>query len=230
VINIETLREMNTALTQLRDDPEVAVVVITGAGERAFSAGVEVKEHMGEMMPTMMTEFTQLFRSLMAVDKPTIAVVNGVALGGGCEVVAWCDLAIASDRAQFAQPEIKLAVCPPAAVPLFPKIMGRKKAFELITIGDNIDAKEAERIGLVNKVVPQEELQGAAEEFIARISEKSPVVLKMVRRALYEVCDLDLAQALEVADEYGRRIMETEDATEGLTAFLEKRKPAWKNK
>mgnify|MGYP001051472620 CR=1 FL=1 len=132
---------------------------MTATGNKAFCAGVEVKDHLGDRLPKMVEAFNKLFISLVEVDKPTIAVVNGVALGGGCEVVAGCDMAIASEKAQFGQPEIKLGVYPGPAVVLFPRLMGRKKAFELIVSGDNINAKEAERIGLVNKAVPEDELE-----------------------------------------------------------------------
>ncbi|MCL0091971.1 enoyl-CoA hydratase-related protein, partial [Dehalococcoidales bacterium] len=158
-------------------------------------------------------------------------VVNGVALGGGCELVAGCDMAIASDKAKFGQPEIKLGVNPPPASVLFPKIIGMKKALELILTGDSIDAWEAQRIGLVNKVVPHEELDQAAEEFANRLLEKSGYILKLTREAFYKVSEIsDYEKALDFINCRSRRIMESEDAVEGLTSFLEKRKPVWKNR
>src|SRR4030042_5164000 len=123
---------------------------------------LEVKDHRGEMMPRMMKEFDRLFQLLRKLGKPSIAVVNGVALGGGCELVVGCDMAIASEKAELGQPEIKLGGLAPAAAALFPRIVGEKKAYELILLGDNIGAKEAARIGLLNKVVPEEELDKAA--------------------------------------------------------------------
>jgi len=228
IINIDTVVEMNKALEELRADDEVKVVVITAAGNRAFSAGVEVGDHLGDKLPKMMEVFTRLFISLIEVDKPTIAVVNGVALGGGCEVVAGCDMAIASEKAQFGQPEIKLGIYPPPATVLLPRIMGKQKAFELILSGDSIDAKEAERIGLVNKVVPEEELEKAANEFINRLTTNSGLALSQARRALYRNFDLEFHQAMEATRIDSTAVMASENGVEGLTAFVEKRKPVWK--
>jgi len=227
ILNIDTLEEVNDALAQLRTDDEVKVVVITGAGNRAFSAGVDVGDHLGEKLPKMVEVFNKLFISLIEVDKPTIAVVNGLALGGGCEIVAGCDMAIASEKAQLGQPEVKLGVYPPPASVLFPRLMGRRKAFELILSGDSISAREAERIGLVNKVVPEEELEKATEEFIKRFTANSGLTLTQARRALYRNFDLEFHQAMEVTGIDAILVMAGKNSVEGLTAFLEKRKPVW---
>ena len=228
ILNLDTIMEMNEALAELRTDDGVKVVVITASGNRAFSAGVEVRDHLGDKLPKMMEVFTKLFISLVEVDKPTIAVVNGVALGGGCEVVAGCDMVIASEKAQFGQPEIKLGIYPPPASVLFPRIIGRQKAFELILSGDSIDAREAERIGLVNKVVPEEELEKAADEFISRFTANSGLALSQARRSLYRNFDLELRQAMDVTKIDSTLVMAGENGVEGLTAFVEKRKPVWK--
>lgn len=227
ILNIDTLEEMNQALAELRTDDEVKVVVITGAGDRAFSAGVAVGDHLGEKLPKMVEVFNKLFISLVEVDKPTIAVVNGVALGGGCEIVAGCDMAIASEKAQLGQPEVKLGVYPPPASVLFPRLMGRQKAFELILSGDSISAKEAERIGLVNKAVPEEEFEKETDEFIKRFTANSGLTLTQARRALYRNFDLEFHQAMEATGIDATMVMAGENSVEGLTAFLEKRKPVW---
>ena len=227
ILNIETLEEMNQALAELRTDDEVKVVVITGAGEKAFSAGVAVGDHLGEQLPKMVEVFNKLFISLVEVDKPTIAVVNGLALGGGCEIVAGCDMAIASEKAQLGQPEIKLGVYPPPASVLFPRILGRRKAFELILSGDSISAREAERIGLVNKAVPDNEFEKATEEFIKRFTANSGLTLTQARRALYRNFDLEFHDAMEVTGADATEVMSGENSVEGLKAFLEKRKPVW---
>ena len=128
IIDCDMLVELNTALEQVAKDDEVKVLLLRGSGNRAFSAGVEIKDHIGEKMPKMMKEFGRVFHLLRGLGKPSIAVVNGVALGGGCELVAGCDMAIASEKAQLGQPEIKLGGLAPAAASLFPRIMGEKKA------------------------------------------------------------------------------------------------------
>lgn len=231
VINYDTLVEINTALEELGKDEETRILLIRGSGNRAFCAGVEVKDHLGEMMPKMMREFDRMFRLLRSLGKPSIAVVNGVALGGGCELVAGCDMAIASEKAALGQPEIKLGGLAPAAAPLFPRIMGEKKAFELILLGENISAKEAERIGLVNKVVAEEELDSTAEELARKFLEKSSLSLKLVRDAFYQCADTaEFDEAMQKGTELGIKTWETEDGQEGLKSFLEKRKPVWKNK
>jgi len=227
ILDIDTLVEMNEALAKLRTDDEVKVVVITGAGDRAFSAGVAVGDHLGGKLPKMIEVFNKLFISLVEVDKPTIAVVNGIALGGGCEIVAGCDMAIASEKAQLGQPEVKLGVYPPPASVLFPRLMGRRKAFELILSGDSIDAKEAERIGLINKAVPEEEFEKATDEFIKRFTANSGLTLTQARRALYRNFDLEFHQAMEVTGIDSTLVMAGENSVEGLTAFMEKRKPVW---
>lgn len=227
ILDIPTLEEMSQALAELREDDEVKVVAITGSGEKAFSAGVAVGDHLGDKLPKMVEVFHKLFVSLIEVDKPTIALVNGVALGGGCEVVAGCDMAVASDKAKLGQPEIKLGVYPPPASVLFPRIMGRQKAFELILSGDSISAKEAESIGLVTKAVPAAEFESACEEFIKRFTANSGLALTQARRALYRNFDLNFHEALEATGVDATMVMAGENSVEGLSAFLEKRKPIW---
>jgi cyclohexa-1,5-dienecarbonyl-CoA hydratase len=227
ILDIETIEEMSRALAELGTDDEVKVVVITAAGTKAFSAGVAVGDHLGEKLPKMVEVFDKLFISLIEVDKPTIAVVNGVALGGGCEVVLGCDMAIASEKAQLGQPEIKLGVYPPPASVLLPRLVGRRKAFELILSGDSISAREAERIGLVNKAVPEEEFEKAAEEFIKRFTANSGLTLTQTRRALYRNLDLEFHKAMEVTGIDSTLVMSGENSVEGLKAFMEKRKPVW---
>ncbi|MBI2979340.1 MAG: enoyl-CoA hydratase/isomerase family protein [Chloroflexi bacterium] len=231
VIDYQTLLEINAALEALGKDDEVKVLLIRGSGNRAFCAGVEVKDHLGEKMLRMMKEFDKMFRLLRSLGKPTLAVVNGIALGGGCELAVGCDMAIASEKAELGQPEIKLGGLAPAAVPLFQRMVGEKKAFELILLGENISAREAERIGLINKVVAEEELDKAAEELARKLLGKSSLSVKLVREAFYQCADAaEFAAALQRATELGIKTWETEDGQEGLKAFLEKRKPVWKNK
>ena len=231
VINYEAIMEINFALRELKNDEATRVLLLRGAGSKAFCAGVEVKDHIGDKMPLMMQEFGQIFSLLKNLGKPSIAVVNGVALGGGCELVAGCDMAIACDKAKFGQPEIVLGGLAPAAAALFPRMIGEKKAFEMILLGESITAQEAYRIGLINKVVPEEELDQAAEELARKFLDKSSLSIRLVRDIFYHCADIDeLDGALQRATDLGIQTWETQDGQEGLKAFLEKRKPIWKNK
>ncbi len=230
VMNYETLVEMNAALETIAKDPAAKVLLVRGSGNRAFSAGVEVKDHMGDRMPVTLREFGKVFKGLHDLGKPSVAVVNGVALGGGCELAAGCDMIIASDRAQFGQPEIKLGGLAPVAAALLPPVVGLKKAFEIVLLGDNLSATEAERIGLVNKVVPDAELDKTADALAAKFQQMTALGMKLSRDAFYRAVDAGtVEQALFVATEAGIKTWETNDSQEGLKAFLEKRSPVWKN-
>ena len=228
VLNIPTIEEMIDALAKLKTDDSVKVVAVTAAGNRAFCAGVEVKDHIGEQLPKMIETFGKLFVSLIEVDKPTVAIVNGVALGGGCELVIGCDMAIASDKATIGQPEIKLGVYPPIACILAPRMLGWKKAFEIVLSGDALSAAEAERIGLVNKVVPDADLPKAADDFLKRFTGNSGLALTQTRRAVYCAMDLEFRKALDVISADALHQMSGPNAVEGLSSFVEKRKPNWK--
>jgi cyclohexa-1,5-dienecarbonyl-CoA hydratase len=231
VVNYEAIAEINAALEELKKDKATKVLLMRGAGNKAFCAGVEVKDHIGDAMPMMMREFGKIFILLKNLGKPSIAVVNGVALGGGCELVAGCDMAIASEKAKFGQPEIILGGLAPAAAALLPRMIGEKKAFEIVLLGESINAQEAERIGLINKVVPEEELDKVAEELARKFLDKSGLSVKIVRDIFYQCATIaDSEKAMETAIELGIQSWETEDGQEGLKAFLEKRKPVWKNK
>ena len=231
VINLETLLEINNALAELAADSETKVLLIRGNGTRAFCAGIEVKDHVGDAMPRMMTEFARLFTLLRGLGKPSIAVVNGLALGGGCEIIAGCDLAVACEKAEMGQPEIKLGGLAPAAAALFPRIMGEKKAFELILLGDSIKAAEAQKIGLINKVVAEEELDKAADDIARKFLKMSALSVRLVREAVYKCADAgELDTALKTATKLGIQSWSTEDGQEGLKSYLEKRPAVWKNK
>ncbi len=231
ILNSETLMELTVALEKARSDPSIFLVVISGSGDRAFSAGVDIRDHLPEKVSSTLSIFNKVFYALRGLDKPTVAVVNGVALGGGCELAMGCDMIIASEKAHFGQPEITVGAIPPVAVVLLPKLVGPAKAFELILTGDVITAAEAQRIGLVNKVVPPEKLDESLKEFTDKLREKSPIVLKLTRMSLSRILDIDFKKELEeTTDLYLSLLMRTEDAVEGLKAFMEKRKPQWKGK
>src|SRR6266446_562550 len=185
ILNIAMMQEVNTALEECSEQRELAAIVFdAGPDCRAFSAGVSVEEHAPETIFQMLDSFHAIFRNLEQIGKPTVAVVNGAALGGGCELVAMCDFVIAGDQARFGQPEIKLGVFPPVAAILLPRIIGDKRARELILTGDMIEASEALRLGLVNHVVAPVELEQKIESILAKLRELSASSLAMTRTAL----------------------------------------------
>jgi cyclohexa-1,5-dienecarbonyl-CoA hydratase len=232
VFNIAMMREIGDALGECVTRRDLAAIVFTAApGARAFSAGVAVEEHVPETVFQMLEAFHSIFRVLRQIAKPVIAVVDGPALGGGCELVAACDIVIASDRSRFGQPEIKLGVFPPVAAILLPRVIGERRARELILTGDLIDAAEALQLGLVNYVLPSAELEGKTENILAKLRELSGSSLAMTRTALDLGGQGDFDAALsEVENLYLHELMKTEDAQEGSRAFMEKRKPEWRNK
>lgn len=231
----DTLRsELIFALEQARDDNEVYLVVLTGAGDRAFSAGADISEfafwtpidvirkRKGTKTP---------YELIRQIPKPFIAMVNGLALGGGCELTMACDIIIAAENARFGQPEITVGVIPGGGgTQILPRLVGEKKAKELIFTGDFISAEEALRLGLVNKVVPKEKLGEAVEELISKLKSKSPAILRFAKLAVNK--SLETALSVGIADEGDLFAMcfGTEDQKEGAQAFLEKRKPQYKGK
>jgi len=231
ILNTETIVEIISVLKNAKSDKNISVVVIAGAGDRAFSAGVDIKEHLPDKIDATLELFHKMFHVMADINKPIVAVVNGLTLGGGCELALGSDILIASETAKFGQPEISVGAIPTVATVLLPKLIGRKKAFELIFTGDILNAQEAKEIGLVNKVVPADKLNETTDELVGKLKEKSPIVLKLVRKAVYQGLDREFKKALDgVEDIYLNELMKTEDAVEGLKAFLEKRKPQWKNK
>ena len=232
IFTIAMMREVDAALTEcmlMRD--VVAVVFDAVEGSRAFSAGVSVGEHQSETVYQMLETFHAVFRTLELMSKPALALVDGAALGGGCELVAACDIVIAASRAKFGQPEIKLGVFPPVAAVLLPRVVGERRARELILTGELFDAQEALRMGLVSHVVEAEQLGPKLEETLARLRELSAPALEMTRRAMDAGRGRPFLEALERAEDiYLNELMKTEDAQEGVRAFMEKRKPDWRNK
>ena len=232
VFNIAMMREIGDCLNECMGSRDMVAIMFDAAPDsRAFSAGVAVEDHAEGTIYQMLESFHAIFRTLEQIGKPTLAVVDGAALGGGCELVAGCDIVIASERARFGQPEIKLGVFPPIAAVLLPRIIGDKRARELILTGELIDAPEALRLGLVNAVVPTVALGHKTQEVLARLRELSAPALESARRAI------DLARGASFEDGLARvenlylnELMKTEDAHEGISAFMEKRKPIWRNK
>ena len=232
VFNIAMMREIGRALGVCAQERALAAVVFEAeAGSRAFSAGVAVEEHAAETIYQMLEAFHDIFRALDAMARPVVAAVDGAALGGGCELVAACDIVIASERARFGQPEIKLGVFPPVAAVLLPRVIGEKRARELVLTGELIEAPEALRLGLVNYGVNSAQLEQKLQEVLNRLRELSAAALAMTRRALDAARGYDLNELLtRVETLYLNELMKTEDAAEGVRAFIEKRKPVWRNR
>jgi len=231
ILNIAMMREINDALNCTAQHRETVAIVFDAPGSRAFSAGVAVEEHVEDTIFQMLDSFHAIFLTLEQLARPTIAVVDGAALGGGCELVAACDIVVASERAKFGQPEIKLGVFPPVAAILLPRIIGEKRARELILTGETIDASEAMRLGLVNYVVPSEQLPTKTAEVLGLLRHLSATSLMLAKEALRIGQGISLDSKLKEAENlYLNELMKTRDATEGIKSFIEKRKPAWRHR
>ena len=232
IFNIAMMREIDDVLGECASQRDMVAIVFEAERDaRAFSAGVAVEEHTAETVYQMLESFHQIFRTLEVIAKPVVSVVDGAALGGGCELVAASDICIATTRARFGQPEIKLGVFPPIAAVLLPRVVGERRARELVLTGELIDAQEALRIGLINYAVEPEQLEAQTQEMLNRLRELSAPALETTRRAMDVSRSLSLEHGLAyVEDIYLNELMKTEDAHEGVAAFMEKRKPAWRNK
>ncbi len=231
ILNIAAMEEMNQALSSLIGNTEVNVLVITGSGEKAFSAGVDVADHTEDKVEKMLQVFHDIFRNLFRLDQVTVAAPKGLTLGGGCEVALFCDLVFAADNLKLGQPEIKLAVLAPVALLILPRLVGLKKAAEILLTGKTIDAAEAERLGLVNRVVPLASFDTELKSYIQPFSELSLVGLKYSKKGIRLGLETDFLGGLEKIEKiYLEELMASEDASEGLRAFLDKRKPLWKNR
>jgi cyclohexa-1,5-dienecarbonyl-CoA hydratase len=225
VLDLAMIRRLHGALSALRDRRDVKAVVLRSALDGAFSAGVDVAAHAPERAPEMLETTHAMFRLLDALPQATLAAVDGVCLGGGCELAAACDVVVATARSRFGQPEIDLGCLPPVASVLLPRLVGRM-AYELILEGAAISAAEAARIGLVNRVVDDVDREAAL--WAGRMGEKSAAVIALARRAARRGAQGPFTAALaEVEAIYRGELLATRDAAEGVRAFLEKRKPRW---
>jgi cyclohexa-1,5-dienecarbonyl-CoA hydratase len=229
IMNIAMMEEINHVLEGWQGLKDLKVVLFNAKG-KCFSAGVDVGEHMGDLAPKMIGAFHRMFRLMDKLGVLTVASVYGSCLGGGCELAIFCDLAIAAEDTKIGQPEIRVGVFPPIAAYIMPRIMGRKAALDLICSGRVISAEEAERMGLVNRVVSTEKLEVETEKFLKPYLRLSAEVLRKTKKAIITGLRDDLDPALKRIEEiYLDELMKTSDAQEGLHAFLEKRRPVWKN-
>ena len=232
-LNSTLMEELSLLLGEISADGEVKVVILRGQ-EQFFAAGADLGEVAGIAKPDdayHFSKFADVIRTLDDFDKPIIAAVSGIALGGGCELTLACDLRIAAESAVFGLPEVKLGVLPGGGgTQRLPRLVGATMAKELLYTGDFIDAKEAYRIGLVNKVVPAETLMDTARAMAKKIASRPAVAVRMIKNAVNVGLSMDLKSALAFEARCFEILFSTEDQKEGVKAFLEKRKPAFKNR
>jgi cyclohexa-1,5-dienecarbonyl-CoA hydratase len=230
VLDIRTSRALREVVHGLAGLDEVGVLVLTGAG-KAFSAGVDIGEHRPETAHDMLHAFHDLCRAILDFPRPTIARVHGAALGGGCELVLCCDLAVADASARLGQPEISLGVFPPVAAVMLPRLAGRRATMEVILWGEVMPAAEALRLRLVSEVVADDALDARVAERAARVASLSGTALRKTRKAIRRGAIGPMDDALRAVEEmYLNDLMRTEDASEGLESFLEKRPPVWRHR
>jgi enoyl-CoA hydratase len=226
-LNAQTIDEIRQAFDAVREDESVRAVIVTGGGEKAFVAGADIAE-LAKMTPISGKEVSakgqEVFSAIERFPKPVIAAINGFALGGGCELALACHIRIASEKALIGLPEVTLGIIPGyGGTQRLPRLVGKGKAFELVCTGDPLSAADAERIGLVNKVVPADQLLAAAEEMARKIASRSPVAVRAAIEAVNSGTDMSLDDGQLLESTLFGLLCATEDMKEGMAAFLEKR-------
>lgn len=225
VMNISMMQGIHEAIVDLAGQCDL--LVFRGAGAKGFSAGADIADHAPDRVASMLKAFHGIFRELWRSPIVTIAAVHGVCLGGGCELATFCDFVVAANSARFGQPEIKLGCFPPVAMVTFPTLMGMRAALDLILSGRIISAAEAQELGLVSRVVSDDELESGVAQLVHELRSLSPTVLAITRRKLWSA-GFNFEGSLEaIEDLYLQGLMKTHDAKEGIRAFLEKREPTW---
>lgn len=227
VLTIAMLEEMASAVAEVGGLAETKVLAITGAG-KAFCAGVDVADHTADRVESMIRTFSRAIQAILDVEVPTLAVVNGAALGGGMELALACDGIIARAGAKLGQPEVRLGVFAPAAAAILPRRIGYTRALDLLFTGRGVRAEEAMEMGLVNRVHSAEQLDTEVDRLLRQMTALSRPVLALTKRVAREGLERPLSGALEHADDlYLNELMQLDDSHEGLAAFMEKRAPVW---
>jgi enoyl-CoA hydratase len=231
-LSFDLLDELADMLQGLDDDPDCRAIVLTGSGTRAFAAGADIRELAHQTPVTLLTEDRfAVWDRIGAVRTPMIAAVRGVALGGGCELAMSCDMIVAAEDASFGQPEIKLGIMPGAGgTQRLTRAIGKARAMDLILTGRSIRAVEAERIGLVSRIVAPDETLAAALELAARISRQAPIAVLAAKAAIKQAAELPLSAGLQQERRAFYMLFASEDQAEGMAAFVEKRRPQWKGR
>jgi len=233
IMNLGMLREMAAAIESLNNRDDICLILLDASPECAgyFSLGLGAEGYTTQLVFQIMDAFHAIFRVILDVSIPVVGVVDGVASGAGSELAAFCDLVIATEEAQFRQPEIKLGVFPPFGAVVYPRVIGPRRAMEFLLTGEPISARKALEIGMVNRVVPRGELPATVEELIRRICDESGPVLRLLKRVIFNGTWMPFTEALKRSlDIYLNQLFELEDSQEGLRAMIEKRKPVWKNR
>jgi cyclohexa-1,5-dienecarbonyl-CoA hydratase len=229
ILTIAMIRELEAALDEVTTNQRVKAVVLQAEG-KAFCAGVDVADHVPERVDAMIRGFGRLFARLRTLPVPTIAVVQGAAIGGGTELAIGCDIVLSASSARFGQPEIKLGVFPPIAAAYFPQLLGYQQAAKLIFTGATISAVDAARLHLATEVAPDEELSTRLDALLDQLRSVSAATLRQAKRALLIGADRGVSIGLESIETlYLTDLMATADAAEGINAFMEKRPPVWRD-
>jgi cyclohexa-1,5-dienecarbonyl-CoA hydratase len=228
VLDIPLLRELDATLASCAKESQTDVLVIQGAGQRAFSAGVDIRDHTRKNVPEMLDVVHGVIRKLFAVPQVTIAAVQGVCLGGGCELATCCDFVLASEDSFFATPEIQVGCYPPVALARFASLVGYHRAAEMILTGRRFSAREALDMGLINRVLPGDQFEPGVESLLQDLLGKSGAVLRVTVKGLRELSLEGFSAALTRSEQlYREELLRTDDVEEGIRAFVEKRKPRW---
>ncbi len=233
-LNSQVFRELSRAADELQADASINAVILTGSGDKAFAAGADVSE-MAQLTPVEVYDFCQAsliaFQKIENLGKPVIAAIKGMALGGGSELAMCCDFRLAADNAKFGQPEVGLGIIPGGGgTQRLPRLVGMAKAKELLFLGEIFDAAEAEKIGLVNKVVPVDAVMEEAQKLANKLAAKPAVAVRMLKTAVNTGINLDITSALNLEIQNFVIAFSSDDAKEGIGAFVEKRKPDFTGK